>query len=190
MVGKIGQNYQMGVKLGENASRIRGRVKWFDPVKGYGFIKVEPEGPDVLIHLNTLRNFGQSSVAENSEIEAMAQRAERGVQAVEVLSITPPETPLLGENYPGIDREELNQIPVEAARVKWFDRSKGFGFANVFGKRGDVFIHIEVLHRSGMADPMAGEAIGLRVQMGDRGATAMEVLTWENASLLIEKKGD
>ena len=43
-------------------------------------------------------------------------------------------------------------LPLEPARVKWFDKGKGFGFANVFGRDEDVFLHIEVLRRSGLAD--------------------------------------
>ena len=41
----------------------------------------------------------------------------------------------------------------------WFDKAKGFGFANVFGRDEDVFLHIEVLRRSGLADLQPGEAV-------------------------------
>ncbi|MFN3292486.1 MAG: cold-shock protein, partial [Gemmobacter sp.] len=44
--------------------RIQGRVKWFDPVKGFGFIVANSGGPDILLHANVLRNFGQGSVAD------------------------------------------------------------------------------------------------------------------------------
>ncbi len=33
--------------------------------------------------------------------------------------------------------------------MKWFDKAKGFGFANVFGQKADVFLHIEVLRAFG-----------------------------------------
>ena len=47
----------------------RGTVKWFDPAKGFGFVVADQGGPDILLHANVLRNFGQSSVADRAGIE-------------------------------------------------------------------------------------------------------------------------
>ena len=77
--------------------------------------------------------------------------------------------------------EEEGALRVVNGRVKWFDKVKGFGFANVFGRPEDVFIHIEVLRRSGFADLGPGEAIGLRVIEGKRGRMAAQVTSWETA---------
>jgi CspA family cold shock protein len=66
--------------------------------------------------------------------------------------------------------------------VKWFDKLKGFGFANIWGDDDDVFIHAEVLRRSGLADLTAGEAVNLRVMTGQRGKMAAEVCAWEKAN--------
>ncbi|WP_323006806.1 cold shock domain-containing protein [Pseudorhodobacter sp.] len=162
---------------------LHGRVKWFDPVKGFGFILSEETGADVLLHANVLRNFGQSTVADGAEIAVSVQETPRGVQAVEVLSITPPEGAafvLAGEGNT-FSTEEIAACPLEAARVKWFDKAKGFGFANVFGRAEDVFVHIEVLRMSGFADLAAGEAICLRIIEGKRGRMAAQVLAWDSA---------
>ncbi len=161
--------------------RVRGQVKWFDPGKGFGFVVSESGGPDVLLHANVLRAFGQSSVADGSLVELVTQRTERGIQAVSILSIRPPEvTPGIGlTDFADIDPRYLAERPVEPARIKWFDKAKGFGFANVFGSDEDVFVHIEVLRRSGFADLQPGEAVGLRVIDGKRGRMASEVLPWD-----------
>lgn len=162
---------------------VLGRVKWFDPAKGFGFVVADDGGPDILLHANVLRNFGQSSVADGSRIEIAIQKTERGVQATQVLKIQPPETeagaPLA--DFEHIDPEVLAAAELEPARVKWFDKAKGFGFANVFGKPEDVFIHIEVLRRSGLSDLQPGEALAIRVVEGKRGRMAMEVHAWETA---------
>lgn len=161
--------------------KVQGRVKWFDPTKGFGFIITEDSQPDILLHANVLRNYGQSSVADGAAITVLVQRTARGVQAVEVVSIDPPAGGafVLGEEHEQATPEELAALPLEAARVKWFDKGKGFGFANVFGRPEDVFIHIEVLRHSGFADLQAGEAVCLRIIQGKRGRMAVQVLSWE-----------
>jgi cold shock protein len=162
---------------------VQGRVKWFDPTKGFGFIVAEGEPSDILLHANILRNFGQSSIADGAAVTVSVQRTQRGIQAVEVLKIEPP----VGTPFPLDDDavheqiEDLSALPAEPARVKWFDKGKGFGFANVFGRNEDVFIHIEVLRHSGFADLQAGEAVGLRIVEGKRGRMAVQVLSWDSA---------
>ncbi|MFV0360159.1 cold-shock protein [Tropicimonas sp.] len=163
---------------------MNGRVKWFDPAKGFGFVVGNEGGPDILLHANVLRNFGQSSVADGAAIEILAQETARGMQAVEVLKIVPPDddgATAHFEDESGLTPEQIAALPLEPSRVKWFDKGKGFGFANVFGKGEDIFIHIEILRRSGLADLQPGEAVGLRVVVGRRGRMAIEVAAWERA---------
>jgi CspA family cold shock protein len=66
-------------------------VKWFDPVKGFGFVLADEGGPDILLHANVLRNFGQSSIADRAGVELDVQQTSRGRQAVQVLAIEPPD---------------------------------------------------------------------------------------------------
>jgi CspA family cold shock protein len=160
-----------------------GIVKWFDAAKGFGFVVSHSGGPDILLHSNVLRSFGHSSVAEGTEIEMNVIETARGMQATEVLSLTPPVSrpaPPLAELF-GLEAGDIARLPLHAARVKWFDKAKGFGFANIFGLADDIFIHIEVLRRSGLADLGTGEAIGVRVTDGKRGKMAVEVHNWDNA---------
>jgi len=167
----------------QDSRKVSGRVKWFDPAKGFGFVVADEGGADILLHANVLRNYGQSSVADAAGIEVLVQQTERGAQAVQVLRIDPPEgadgPPL--EDMGEADSETLAALPLEPARVKWFDKAKGFGFANVFGNSEDVFVHIEVLRRSGLADLQPGEAVCLRVVDGKRGRMALSVSSWESA---------
>ncbi|MEM9576155.1 MAG: cold shock domain-containing protein [Pseudomonadota bacterium] len=162
---------------------VIGVVKWFDPVKGFGFVVSDAGGPDILLHVNVLRNFGQSSVADGARVELEVQRTERGVQATQVLSLLPPATDDSAglSDIAAMDPAVVAAAPLEPARVKWFDKGKGFGFANVFGKRDDIFLHMEVLRRSGLSDLAPGEALALRVIQGKRGHMAAEVFAWEAA---------
>ncbi len=165
------------------AQKIDGQVKWFDPVKGFGFVVAEGGGPDILLHANVLRNFGQSSVADGAKIELLAQETQRGVQAVEILRIEVDESADIAPlaDFEEIDGPDISELPLQPARVKWFDKGKGFGFANVFGRDEDIFVHVEVLRRQGLAELQPGEALAIRVMEGRRGLMAAQVCPWENA---------
>jgi cold shock CspA family protein len=69
--------------LTEDASgdvpRERGRVKWFDAEKGYGFL-VRPTGEDLFVHHSEVRG-DPSSLAPNEEVEYEVGRNDRGPNA-------------------------------------------------------------------------------------------------------------
>ena len=85
--------------------------------------------------------------------------------------------------------QRVAAILLEPARVKSFDKGKGFGFANVFGRSEDVFIHVEVLRISGFADLVSGEAVALRIIEGKRGRMAVQVNAWEQAMRDLGSQG-
>lgn len=165
----------------DETEQVVGHVKWFDATKGFGFVVAENGGPDILLHSNVLRNFGQGSVADQSRIELRVQETDRGLQATEILALEPPSD-TSDAGLAGLDATDLADTPLTPARVKWFDKSKGFGFANAFGDREDVFLHIEVLRRCGLADLQAGEAVCIKTVSGDRGQMAAEIHSWDHAS--------
>ena len=102
---------------------------------------------------------------------------------MEVVTVVAPETTQMAfseEDQASIP-EEVTQLSLEPSRMKWFDKDKGFGFANVFGRPEDVFVHVEVLRASGFADLQAGEAVCLRIIEGKRGRMAVQVVSWESS---------
>lgn len=155
---------------------VRGKVKWFDATKGFGFIVSDEGGPDILLHANVLRNFGQGSIADQTGIVVVVNYTDRGAQAQEVVEITPPVLED-GDAETRLDVPDVG-APFVAARVKWFDKGKGFGFANEFGYAEDIFVHVEVLRRFGFADLQPGEALAVRIVDGPRGKMAAEVRAW------------
>lgn len=166
---------------------VTGTLKWFDPVRGFGFVVSDDAPSDILLHINVLRNFGQGSIADGSTVELTCQSGERGLQATEIHRIDAPEPVIeTSEERPEYLQDIPEDVPYVPARVKWFDKSKGFGFANAFGDSADIFIHVEVLRRFGLADLLPGEAICVRVMDGMRGRLAVEVRRWEYYSELVK----
>ena len=68
-----------GNVIQETERRLCGDVKWFDPSKGFGFIVADVTQDDILLNANVLRNFGQSTVADNARIEFLAKGTTKGV---------------------------------------------------------------------------------------------------------------
>lgn len=166
----------------ENSSvsaTVAGQVKWFDTTKGFGFVLSDEGGPDILLHANVLRNFGRGSIAEGARVMLRTQITDRGLQAVEVIAIEAVPDGPQGQDSPFPNLPDATDLPLVAARVKWFDKAKGFGFANAFRNPEDVFVHVEVLRRSGFTELQPGEAIAMKVVDGPRGKMAAEVRTWD-----------
>lgn len=167
---------------------VSGRVKWFDPVKGYGFIVPEGDEPalqggDVLLHMSVLKSAGFSTVSESAYVVCEAQQRDRGIQASRIISIDEQpasEMDLLDEDaFPMPTGADVADGALVPSRVKWFDKAKGFGFVNMHADDADVFVHMEVLRRFGLPDLDPGEAVLVRAVEGPRGRMACEVRPWD-----------
>ena len=64
----------------------RGKVKWFNNSKGYGFITPE-NGKDVFVHHSAIQGDGYKSLAEGQEVEFDIQNGPNGEQAVNIVKV-------------------------------------------------------------------------------------------------------
>lgn len=67
--------------------RIKGKVKWFNNAKGYGFIGRE-DGPDVFVHYSAIKTEGYKSLQEGDDVEFEIVQGEKGPQAENVTKLT------------------------------------------------------------------------------------------------------
>jgi cold shock protein len=65
---------------------LKGKVKWFNAEKGYGFIKVEG-GEDVFVHFSAIQAEGFKTLEEGQEVEFEIIQGNRGPQAVNVIRL-------------------------------------------------------------------------------------------------------
>ena len=67
--------------------RVFGHVKWFDIDKGFGFLVLKDGGGDVLLHANVLKNYGRTSVSEDTKIEFEFLETDKGRQVSTIYNI-------------------------------------------------------------------------------------------------------
>ncbi len=67
---------------GEALIRLTGTVKWFDQVRGFGFVTPEDGGQDVFLHSSVLQRAGRQDVQQGEKVSLDVRDGQRGRQAV------------------------------------------------------------------------------------------------------------
>jgi CspA family cold shock protein len=170
----------------------KGRVKWFNPTKGYGFITLD-NGGDAFCHASALQAAGHAEVPQGATIVCDLADSQRGLQVVAVHSIdlsTADATPARGPRRDfgggrfgggrfGGDRfggerdggyhSAAPSGPMVEGKVKFFNDQKGFGFVMPDNGSGDIYLHASALRRSGVQAVEPDQRIRYSTRQGNKG---------------------
>ena len=162
---------------------VRAIVKWFHPVKGYGFLEPEDGSADVFCHLTAAQASGHDTLPQGAAVSCEIVQGDRGPQASRILSVEPATGPGPADRgqpfdarYPGpqaaAPASSFMEVP---GTVKFFDPARGFGFVVPDDGGREVFVHSSVLFRSGMTDLAPGQRVFVRAESVPRGLQATDI---------------
>lgn len=166
-----------GEASGDSGSvELRGRVKWFNAVKGYGFLALDGDDSDAFLHVTTLRQSGHEDLKPGATVVCAGVRGPKGWQVMKVLDVDastavatiPKQIPL---------PEGVSVGDYVSALVKWYNNERGYGFVTRETAEGDIFVHAAVLRRHGMEALAPGQKVLVRVAEGQKGLQVVEIRT-------------
>tara|TARA_B100000900_G_scaffold177526_1_gene150504 strand:- start:223 stop:438 length:216 start_codon:yes stop_codon:yes gene_type:complete len=64
---------------------LKGKVKWFNPTKGFGFIEREDKEKDVFVHITAVKAAGIKKLFENDELTFSLEEGPKGPSAVNLV---------------------------------------------------------------------------------------------------------
>ena len=65
----------------------KGKVKWFNNQKGYGFIVSEEVGSDIFVHYSTIQGDGYKTLAPGQDVQFELVKGDKGDQAQNVSKV-------------------------------------------------------------------------------------------------------
>ena len=159
---------------------IYGRVKWFSPEKGFGFVELSDGSGDTFLHGSVLAQSGINAVQPGETVEVRVGLGHKGLHITEVLSVDSGTATAATSPRPNFRSAPANGRSVdvsaeEIGTVKWFNTGKGFGFIARDDGGKDVFVHISALERSGLTSLSEGERVVVDVVEGRKGLEAARV---------------
>jgi cold shock protein len=158
-----------------NIIRIDGLVKWFDVGRGFGFIIPDNGLPDILLHYSCLKRDGFEAPLEGTRVACEVVARQKGYQCLRVISVDQSTAIHPVERRARTHNEVAATTGWVRARVKWFNRAKGFGFVTEGEGLGDIFVHMEVMRKTAIAELVPEQWVYVRYGDSPKGKMAAEV---------------
>ena len=155
-------------------------VKWFNPIKGFGFVELADGSGDAFLHVSILQGGGHDSVEPGTKLKVQIEQGQKGRQVSAVFEVdtnslvtrSPRESNRLRTTHNGPDPSTAVEVD---GTVRWFNPEKGFGFVAADDGGKDVFLHVNVLEKAGRKTISEGEFVVMKVVQSQKGREAVSI---------------
>jgi CspA family cold shock protein len=160
---------------------VSGKIKWFNAEKGFGFVTLDDGSGDAFLHASVVERSGHDaqSLQPGATLQMRIGQGLKGPQVSEVLEVDTSTAAVSPKPRPASRFQERRPVERTPSRmtgtVKWYSPAKRFGFVAVDSGRAEVFVHAEVLQRSGIATLSEGQRVEMEVVEGHKGLEAVSV---------------
>lgn len=155
-------------------------VKWFNPIKGFGFVMPQHQDveEDIFLHFSALDAAGYQYLGPGDEVMCEVIGSDRGRQVAKILEVQPTRQSPQAAQYNFRPMQPVGPLEQTEGEVKWFNTIRGFGFVKADNGGRDIFIHASVLRRIGLQKIYPGQRVRMQVTNSDRGrqAWALEII--------------
>lgn len=162
----------------DNKERIEANVKWYNPVKGYGFLIRGGHANDIMIHFSTLDAIGCAYVKEGDRVVCEVASGKSGLYVIRVIEVKFESFDLRSlsgfftSRLIPVDLESLEEIE---GTIKWYNPTKGYGFIVSDEGGREVFIHSTILQQAGYKALEPGTRVLAKVFQAERGPEARTI---------------
>ena len=160
-------------------------VKWYDPVKGYGFLTPADGSRDLFCHVSAVGRASLLTLAEGTMVTCEVEQGRQGPQVERIHSVDVSTAssgakgsgwPIYGEHRYAHDERGASPARRVVASVKWFVSARGFGFLTPDDGSPDVFCHVSVVEEAGYGTLPQGARVTCEVAEGRKGPVVSSIL--------------
>lgn len=181
-------NVKNKTNIDENISVcIEATVKWYNPERGYGFLRRNAGSADIMIHFSHLDEVGCTYIQEGDSLICDIGLGEHGLQVIRVkevkLGSLEPRSlaTFLNSRVASFDPESLEEIK---GIIKWYNPKKRYGFIYPDNGRNEIFFHASVMWAAGYKSLRTGTRVLVQVSTSEQGQEA------QGLQVLCEGKED
>lgn len=146
---------------------VTGRVKWYDPLKGYGFVHLPDRAVDAMLHAKAIDDLDPNDLQIGATVDCEVWASPKGLRVGRITRIdTQTADP---QAFAGLKSDKPAGPMIEAV-VKWYRLIDGFGFFfDPTGGDADIFIHAGTLEAHGIKTLLEGQIWRIGVIEGSKG---------------------